>query len=240
MLAWLKGLGITNYECLMAKFRENQHSTNNKNIKSLKCLDNVEFGSNLLFELFIQNSQYYVNMRYNGKILKICGNEDEDKTPVHDCKLDDFEEWLKDSFMLEDFAEFCGSGDANVPDTVALKSDLAFYKFLKKAMMIGCGVMLVVIGCVWFCMGRRNNYERSEFARELSNFNSNVTLKTDGDKTSNGPTRQNYDDRLKSHPTEPAELEPKPLDHIPDFALETENSFEEGGSFRFDKDELKK
>ena len=73
-------------------------------------------------------------MRYNGKLLKICGNPEEDKNPVQDCKLDDFKEWVKDTFMLEDFAEFCGSGNANVPDTVALKSDLAFYSLLKNAL----------------------------------------------------------------------------------------------------------
>lgn len=235
ILAWMKGLDLTNYECLSSKFQDGLHSTQNPNVKQLKCVDGVQFGSNLLIELFMQNNSYFVNMRYNGKTLSICRTED--TSPVQDCPLDTFKDWVKDTFMLEDFSEFCGSGDANVPDTVALKQDLAFYSFLKFIMMCGCVSMLFVIAIVWFCMGKRNNYERSDFAKELGNFGSNFKLKATDEK--NKPTGD-YDDQLRSQPTEPAELEPQPLDHIPDFALETENSFEEGGSFRFDKDELKK
>jgi hypothetical protein len=156
VLAWLNGLGLTDFECLASKFSEEERSMGNKHIKTPNCLDGVEFGSNLLFELFIQSKQYYVNMRYNGKVLNICGTED--KNSVQDCKLDDFTEWMKDTFMLDNYTEFCGNGEANVPDTVALKQDLAFYSFFKFVMMCCCIGMVFLTGFVWFCMGRRNKY----------------------------------------------------------------------------------
>ena len=158
---------------------------------------------------------------------------------MEDCPMERFQDWMKNQFMLEDFSEFCGFGIANVPDTVELKQNLAFYSFMKRIMSYACIAMLFIIGATWYCMGKQSEYQRSDFARELSNFGSNIKLKTSDGSEKPAPSNSNYEDRLKSHPTEPAELEPQPLDHAPDFALETNNSYEEGGSFRFDQDDLK-
>lgn len=55
LLAWAVQLNLTNYECLHAKFMEYYSSAENPAVKSAQCLSAIEFGSNLLLEVFMED-----------------------------------------------------------------------------------------------------------------------------------------------------------------------------------------
>jgi hypothetical protein len=205
MLAWANALKLTSYSCLMTKFE--QMTEESTHVKEADCLDDIKFGSNILFELFENENKLYVNMRHNGNVLQICGIED--TPPSENCELENFKIWMRDTFMLDNFADYCGTGDTTVLDTVALQDELAFYGLMKTVMMFACIGMIPVIILVWLCMSRQNKKENSDFARELSNFNpnnENGPVARTGKGGSN--TKQKYDDRLRSQPTHGDEIMP--------------------------------
>ena len=82
LLAWAVGLNLTSFECLSKKFMDYYSSSENPAIQNPNCLSGVEYASNLLVELFHQDSGLFVNLRYNGKALNICDEEGKPDTAV--------------------------------------------------------------------------------------------------------------------------------------------------------------
>lgn len=228
ILAWAVGLNLTNFDCLSQKFMEYYSSAENSGIQSPNCLSGVEYASDLLVELFHQDSGLFVSMRYNGRVLNICDKPGKPESGIQECEIENFKNWLRQKFMVVHFAKFCGIDEVTAPDTVALQQTLKMYSYLKSALLIACVVMIPFIGLVWFCMGDKAKSERSDVVQEIMDFNPH----SQNSRSQNGSGQ-------KPLPSQPDDIIAPPLE-VPEFEIETQNSFEDGGSFRFDQDDLKK
>jgi hypothetical protein len=223
LIAFMVALDLTSFECLKMRFIENDDSNEG-------CLDPPQFASNLIFEL-VEDSKHneLVRIRYNGKPVPFCPLKDSDKKQEY-CNLASFSEEVSKRLMLASLSAFCGEGEFSAPNTAEMLSTLNNLALMKYALMAGCFGMLLVIVCAWFCVGNRANGSYSLEDKELERLK----------KSKKGETKEEYDARIKSQPTEPAELEPQPLDGEVNFdASREEGDDYDQPSFRFDQDEIK-
>ena len=103
------------------------------------------------------------------------------------------------------------------------------YSYLNTGLLVACILMLPTILFVWCCLGRKSKGDRSEIVQEIMDFKPSTTTLV-GNLQGSGQ---------KPLPSQPDDIIAPPLE-VPEFEIETQNSFEDGGSFRFDQDDLKK
>lgn len=224
MLAFITALNLTSFDCLKDRFVNNYDSE--------KCVNPPQFSSSLVFAL-VQNEkgEDFVNIRYNGKTVEFC----DDRKNSEYCPFEIFANKTQNVMMLESLSAFCGEDEMVTPDTAELKSLKGYLNLAKYSLMAACLSMLVLIILSAFCFGEANFLSKRDNPLDPEGkFSDNEGKKSKEDKE-----KEKYDARLKSHPTEPAELEPQPLEGGINFDASKEEE-EEDPSFRFDHDEIKK
>ena len=99
MTSILSIMNITNWECLLNKYRS-KNVTYNEN----QCLV-PQFASNILFEVWndVTSNETTIKMLYNFEIQKICNDKES-------CSLQEFKQFVKnisDNITFNDYLEFC-------------------------------------------------------------------------------------------------------------------------------------
>lgn len=224
LLAFMNSLKLTNFECLKDRFINDYGDE--------KCLNPPQFASNLLFVL-TQNlkGEDYVKTVFNGKSVAFC---DEVEYAEY-CPYEVFVKKAMGSLMLDSLSNFCGDDEMVSPGTVELENSIYYLGLAKYSLMTSCLAMLFVIVLTAFCFGEANflNSRHNPLDPEGKFLENNQKSEMESQQNKDF---DDYDARIKSHPTEPAELEPQPLGAGMNFDASRE---EEDPSFRFDQDELK-
>lgn len=96
-------LGLSNIECITEELKTG--------ISQENCEKNPEVASNLLFELSqeLNSNNFYVKIIYNGKSIDYCPR----RLVKNGCSFDQFERFMKERFIYEDFNNFCELEQSN-------------------------------------------------------------------------------------------------------------------------------
>ena len=230
IMAFMIGFGLFDHECLLDRFRKNSEETDT-------CRDPPQYASNFLFEMSqrVDNKRHYVRVLYNGAPIKFCHGGKKNLTAEY-CPIDDFIEQFMDKMMLDNFSKFCGSQDVSADDTVQLKRYLSKLRIYKIFLVAACITGLILTGAVVYLFGKADKRFFLSDPKELQK------LKREGQQQQ-GETKDQYDARVNSQPTEPAELELPPYQPNDPYKFDaSKDPADEDGyndpSFRFDNDDL--
>ena len=151
-----------NSNCLLEQYKSKFHKNyiQDEKIKNEKneCFYDLGYTTNVIIELYEQNSELLINIRFNGKYLKLTDNS-------NDMKYEDFLNLLKNK-IDDDFYNNCGASFLEEPK-------LNDIYFIIIGIMVSLSIILIII--VLILHKKYSNKRKSEkMVDHLNNENDNV------------------------------------------------------------------
>ena len=121
-----------NWKCSLENYL-NKYEDSSKHQFDNNCIDMIRFTANLLFEVYEDNSEWFISLKYNNEKIRLIGNS-------NFIKLDEFIKILEDNSKSQEWSKICRKIKPykNIPSWMMILSITLF-----SIVVILCGVIIM-------------------------------------------------------------------------------------------------